>query len=137
MRTKFPDEFRLHEFYKDWERCTLNRQNLSYWTKKYPENKKTEKFDLEKRKRKKTILPKIILNEFNHHQIASKALELKKMGDGKWSLKYHHPQQHKLFKKFNDFKRCSITKKIIACVIKKQQDPVLCPRNCVKNYNRI
>ena len=126
IRTKFPDEFRLHEFHKDWERCTLNRHKLSYWTKKYQENKKPEKFDLEKRERKKTILPKIILNEFNRHQIASKALELKRMGDGKcivnarkWFLKYHHPQQYKLFKKFNDFNRCSITKKNIAYMIKK------------------
>ena len=34
---KFPDEHRLHEVHNDWHRCTLTRQKLLYWKKKYTE----------------------------------------------------------------------------------------------------
>ena len=102
---KFPDEHRLHEVHNDWHRCTLTRQKLLYWKKKYTEKiQKPTEIDLAKIERKRSNLPKIKLSLYNSHQLASKAIELKRLGDGRfflnaraWFLKYNYPKEYKLF----------------------------------------
>ena len=108
----------------------------------YRKIQKPTEIDLAKIERKRSNLPKIKLSLYNSHQLASKAIELKRLGDGRfclnaraWFLKYNYPKEYKLFEKFNDFNRCSITLRHIRYLIKKTKESSALPKKLRQKLN--
>ena len=80
IQQKYPEEYRLHQFYNDWNRCYLTRQKLYYWTKKFTtvsklQRKKNAKLEGGKLR----SLPIINLTKWNKTQIVAKAVELRRI----------------------------------------------------------
>ena len=139
IKQKYPEEYRLHQFYNDWNRCYLTRQKVSYWTQKYSLVSKSERKKNAKLVGGKTTLSIINLTLWKKTKIVAKAVELKKIGVTKfclgaikWYLRLYHPDHFNHYRKFDNFEICSITRHQVRQWLRSAKKSALPPKLRIK-----